>query len=744
MPVNVSPWARRATHRLRRLRLQIAVAAALLLLAILAICRAAEAQSLPPVVVETPKKQLKATPKAATKGPTTAPVTQPAAVPTGQSLALDPAATPPGGSLTVPTTAQAQAILARVPGSVVVVPDTAYRYSTPAATLKDVLYYVPGVFIQPKWGEDSRLSICGSGLSRNFHLRSIQLYMDGIPINTADGYGDLQEIDPTAYRYVEVYKGANALRFGANSLGGAINFVSPTGRDASLLAASADAGSFGFHRLQASSGGVSGPFDFFATGSWQEQDGFRNHSWGESTRASANLGYQLSPNAETRFYVNASDIMQRIPGSVTKSVALTSPKTAAAINVANDWQRNIDSWRLANRSVVRLSPTTSVEIGGFLVDRHLMHPIFQWLDYLYDDYGGFVRINDERWIAGFKNRLIVGSTVHNGEVDARQYVNGPSATKGALLSRSLDKSQNVSAYAENSLYLLPHVALVAGTQYLHAVRDRTDLFLSNGNQSGSRDFDIWSPKLGLLWEVDPTWQVFANVSRSAEVPSFGENSFTSIAFSNIKEQTATTYEVGTRGRRPDYTWDLAAYRMEIANELQCLFSSFGNCTVVNADRTVHQGLEIGFGVTVLKRIVAHGDRPDRLWLNLAYTLNDFYFDGDARFGDNVLPGAPRHFLRSELLYKHPHGIFFGPNVEWVPQAYYVDSANTLKTEPYAIWGLKLGFDDGGPFSAYIEGRNLSDVAYIASASIIDVATPALPLFEPGTGRAVYGGIKYRW
>jgi len=184
--------------------------------------------------------------------------------------------------------------------------------------------------------------------------------------------------------------------------------------------------------------------------------------------------------------------------------------------------------------------------------------------------------------------------------------------------------------------------------------------------------------------------------------------------------------------------------MEIANELQCLFSSFGNCTVVNADRTVHQGLEIGFGVTVLKRIIAHGDRPDRLWLNVAYTLNDFHFDDDARFGDNVLPGAPRHFLRSELLYKHPQGIFFGPNVEWVPQAYYVDSANTLKTEPYAIWGLKLGFENGGPFSAYIEGRNLSDVAYIASASIIDTATPALPLFEPGTGRAVYGGVKYRW
>ena len=52
---------------------------------------------------------------------------------------------------------------------------------------------------------------------------------------------------------------------------------------------------------------------------------------------------------------------------------------------------------------------------------------------------------------------------------------------------------------------------------------------------------------------------------------------------------------------------------------------------------------------------AHGARPDQLWLNVAYTFNDFHFDDDARFGDNVLPGAPRHFLRGELLYKHPRG-----------------------------------------------------------------------------------------
>lgn len=724
------------------MRLQIAVAIPISLTAFVVLPSGVHAQSqLPPMTVETKARKVpvKAPPKAAESVP--------AAVPLSPAEAGDPAAPPPGGSLTTPTTAQAEALLARVPGSVVVVPDTAYKNSTPAVTIKDVLDYVPGVFAQPKWGDDTRLSIRGSGLSRNFHLRGVQLFMDGIPINTADGYGDFQEIDPSAYRYVEVYKGANALRYGANSLGGAINFVTPTGRDASLFGASADIGSFGFHRLQSSSGGVKGPFDFFITGSWQEADGFRDHSWGESTRASANLGYQLSPDVETRFYFNVNDIMQRIPGSVTRSVALSSPTTAAANNVANDWQRNIDSWRIANKTVFRLSPSTSVEVGGFVVDRHLMHPIFQWLDYQYEDYGGFARMTDERYLGGFKNRLIVGANLHNGEIDNKQYLNNSnsgSAIKGALQSSSLDKSENASAYIENSFFFLPSVAFVAGTQFLHATRERTDRFLSNGDQSGQTEFDVWSPKVGLLWNVDPTWQVYANVSRSAEVPSFGEGSNSKgIVFTDLKEQIATTYELGTRGRRPDYTWDLAIYRAEIKNELQCLFSAFGNCDVVNTDRTVHQGIEIGFGAALLKSLIVAGASPDKLWLNVAYTLNDFRFDGDKQYGDNVLPGAPRHFLRSELLYKHPSGVFFGPNVEWVPQAYYVDSENTTKTAVYAIWGLKLGFDNGGPVSAYIEGRNLSDQAYIASASVID-QFKGESLFEPGTGRAVFTGVRYRW
>src|SRR3546814_6021035 len=85
-------------------------------------------------------------------------------------------------------------------------------------------------------GDDARVSIRGSGLSRAYGTRGLAMYFDGIPLNTSDGLLDFFEIDPSAYSYVEVFKGANALRYGSNALGGAINLITPTGEDAARLA----------------------------------------------------------------------------------------------------------------------------------------------------------------------------------------------------------------------------------------------------------------------------------------------------------------------------------------------------------------------------------------------------------------------------------------------------------------------------------------------------------------------------
>jgi iron complex outermembrane receptor protein len=640
-------------------------------------------------------------------------------------------------ALTVPDTVHATLDIQRTAGAAEVVPDSAFK-SGPANTIKDILGYVPGVVTQPRWGPDGRLSIRGSGLSRNYGNRGINMMMDGVPINTSDGLFDLFEIDPSAYRYVEVFKGANALRYGSNALGGAVNFVTPTGRDASRFDGRIDIGSFGSVRSQVSTGGASGGWDWFVTASAQREDGYRDHSKGHIERLNANIGYQFSSTAETRFYVNANSWRGRIPGEMTKAVSLSSPRAANPAWVLQDQQRNIDSIRVANKTMLRLDETT-VEFGLSAYRRHVKHPIFQWLDFTVKDYGAFARAVDDRVIGRVRNRLIVGVNLNNGTIDTEQFVNLPGAVKGALAASMVDKSKNLSTYAEDSLHLRSDLVLVAGVQYLHASRDRRDRFLSNGDQSGARSYELWSPKVGVLWDLDPAWQVFANVSRSAEIPTYDANSFATPASSGLNAQTATTYEVGTRGRRGEVRWDISVYRAEIKNELQCLTTSpFSPCSVVNAGRTVHQGIEAGLDAAILTSVAAPGDR---VVLNAAYTYNDFAFDGDARYGDNRLPGVPKQMLRAEALYRHPVGVYAGPSVEWAPGRYFADNANALSVDPYALLNFRVGFDKGKGWSAYIEVRNLTDKRYISSVAIAGVASSSSEIFNSGVGRSIYGGVR---
>ena len=96
-----------------------------------------------------------------------------------------------------------------------------------------------------------------------------------------------------------------------------------------------------------------------------------------------------------------------------------------------------------------------------------------------------------------------------------------------------------------------------------------------------------------------------------------------------------------------------------------------------------------------------------------------------------------------MLYKHPNGFYASPNVEWMPQAFFADNANSLTVDPYALLNFRIGYERETGWSGYLEGRNLFDTRYISSTITAGTATPASALFNPGSGRAIFGGLRYR-
>ena len=642
-------------------------------------------------------------------------------------------------SLTMPSPEAAAKELEQVPGGVNFIDAESYKRGR-ASTVKDALDFQPGVFVQPRFGaEEARLSIRGSGLQRTFHGRGLKLLQDGVPVNLADGGFDFQVIEPLAARYVEVFRGPNGLEHGSATLGGAINYVSENGYEAAPAQARFEGGAFGYLRGQAGAAGVHDRFDYSATLTHFSQDGFRAHAEQSNQRFFGNVGFRANEDRETRFYVTAVKTDSELPGSLTKAQLEADPGQAAAGNVALDQKRDFDLYRLANRTSLRLSQVSRVEVGAFWAYKHLDHPIFQVLDQKSNDVGADVRYESDRELAGRRNHLVVGLAPVVGFLEDNRFLN-VAGRRGARTAQGDTTSTNLDLYAENRHELRPGWTLSTGFQASWAGRDFEDDFLVNGDQTDLQEYTGISPKLGLLVDLSANSTVFVNAGRSFEPPSFGElANLGGDGLLQLDEQTATSVEAGSRGRAGRFSWDVVLYHAWLEGELLSLNDAVGNpLGTINAGRTLHSGAEAGFEVRF-------GQARSPFVLRQVYNWGRFVFDGDPVFGDNQLAGSPEHFLRTELLYQAENGFYGGPNVEWVPSGYPVDHANTLYADAYTVLGVKLGYRTSRGIAGFVEAKNLTDETYAATTGVIaDARGRDSAQFLPGDGASVFAGIEYRW
>lgn len=673
-----------------------------------------------------------------------APVSESASAPAASGTRLAPIVVtarknPDQSTLTQPDLPTARARLEQTPGGVGVVDAASYRGGR-VATLTDALGGATGVYVQPRFGaEESRVSIRGSGLQRTFHGRGLKLMQDGVPLNLADGSFDFQAVEPLSARYVEVWRGANALQYGAATLGGAVNFVSPNGYNSDDLRVRVEGGSHGYGRAQLSTGGVSDQLDHYVALTGFRQDGFRDHARQETGRLSANLGLTISPQAETRFYFGHVESRSDLPGSLTRAQLETDPRQASAGNVSADQERNIRWTRLSNKTVLQ-EGAHRLEAFAFVSDKRLNHPIFQVIDQHSTDTGVELRYVHAGELAGRDNRLTLGVAPSRGVTDEDRHTN----VGGAAVERTNQSRQtasNLELYAENQHMVRHDLALVLGLQHVRATRRLEDRFVAGTaadpvDEGFSRRYQGTNPKIGLRHDLSREVQVFANLSRSFEPPTFGELAGGVRPVANAA-QRADTFELGTRGRGTALTWDAAFYESRVQDELlQIALNSAGASTTVNAPRTLHRGIELGLSGDVA------APTPGRIEWRLNALWNHFRFRNDATYGDNRLPGVPRYFARAQAAYRFTSGTLLALNTEGAT-GYPVDFTNSFGTRRYAIWGLRASGDLRRGLSWFVDGRNLSDRRYAATSGVVrDAGGRDVAQFLPGDGRALYVGLDW--
>ena len=589
-------------------------------------------------------------------------------------------------------------------------------------SLRDTLAFSPGVYTQPRFGQEIRISIRGSGLSRGFHMRGLTLLQDGIPINLADDNGDFQELEPMFFDHIEVYRGANALRFGSGTLGGAINGVTPNGDNAAGLYLRGDIGSFDFYRGLASFGVGDEGANAWAAISADSHKGDRQHARRDSIRFNGNVGLRVSDNISTRFYGSMTTLDQELPGAMTRVAAFTAPRSG---NFTGDQARDINSIRIQNRTRINWG-NSHLDVGAFMNSKELYHPIFQVVDQVSMDRGVYARYDRAGDVWG----VTLGGESRWGSIDAKRFVN-LSGKRGVLTFDADQTARTTNIYGEIRVSPIENLTVIAGGIYADGFRKQSQIVPTAVTAQAS--FDAVSPKLGVLWEPATEIQFFANHSKSAEFPTFVE--LAQIAtFVPVREQTAWTTELGTRGKLGWVRWDVAVYRANIKREmLQFTVGPDIPAATFNADKTRHQGVEAAFSVTPTNWL-----RFRQIW-----QYSDFRFVDDAQYGNRRLPVVPVHVLRSEL-WLGDDDLHISPNVELVPQGAWADYRNTTRNAGYTLWGVSAGARIKNGVDVFVDARNLTGVKAIGDVSAAILATPASAIYYPVERRAIYGGVRMRF
>ena len=433
--------------------------------------------------------------------------------------------------------AEVEAQRALTPGGVTVV-EGEELYRRQISGLADMLRYVPGVWAESSSGsEELFFSSRGSNLdATDYDKNGIKLLQDGLPVTTADGNNHNRVIDPLTARYASVARGANALTYGASTLGGAIDFISPTARNSAPLSVFLNGGSHGSLNGRVTVGGAGDTVDGLLT-----VEGRQLGRLSRSQRPGT-----LGPVCQRRLAAVGDDqrATVRRPTSTTTSAcqalsraprSTADPDQASAAAIDGNYGKVVKTARVAAKTTWSLGANGSLAAGLSYEGQSLFHPIVNRIFVDFDgpgpnppvevfsllvdtdhrDLGAMVRY-DRRMGT---HDLLAGLNYGDGSVTGGNYRNNGGRPNG--ISEYVDNSaDSVEAFVVDRWRASDRWTAVFGAQVVSAGRDVRTTNATTGALSNPNDrYSSVNPRAGVIASLNDAGELYGNVSRLFEAPT---------------------------------------------------------------------------------------------------------------------------------------------------------------------------------------------------------------------------------
>lgn len=653
--------------------------------------------------------------------------------------------------------------------------DQSVLVSSRALTVNEALRKVPGVNVRDEEGFGLRpnIGIRGSNPTRS---TKVLLLEDGLPAMYAP-YGDnasYYHAPIQRYDRIEVLKGSGLLRFGPQTIAGAINYITPTPPDDPAGHVQLSAGTRGYGALHASVGGNGllvdlghkqgdgardntrlEQTDLFAKYQWQVDEHHALTFRGNALRERSEVGYSGLTDGELRnfgrgYYPFQDDLFDIRHSALSASHAWTPREGVQLLTSAYYSEFLRDWWRQS-------STTSDTQCGiafrdaryrGERVDPRGCNSAQGRLRNYYT-WGVDTRFSWDSSLFGTEGRSEVGVRWHE-EDQIRFQVNGtrPAARSGTFVEDNLRTAEAMAAFATTTFD-------VGAARITPSLRHEAIDFARRNRLAGGAAGDdtvrstTWG--LGLEWDLGAV-TAYASAHEGFAPPRVEDLIAGNGTSTTVDAEKSLNLEAGLRGRWQGIDLEATVFRNAFDNQI-VVGSIAGGSTPLAQGETRYAGLEFAAGLNRDALQTREGEFYANLavtWLPTAeqHTVLRRVDNGQAANGSaagNRLPYAPD--LATTFRVGYVRGSWDGSvEVQQVGRQW-ADFANTRhpvansdgqigQLDGHAVWNATLNWEpDLRGWSAYAAVKNLADRIYIVDR------TRGILLGNP---RQVVVGARYAW
>ncbi len=570
-----------------------------------------------------------------------------------------------------------------------------------AQRIDALLNKVSGVYMPTIGGEQHMMAI-----RQPISLKGLYLYLeDGMPIRTSGLFSNnaLIEINTANIYSIEVIKGPASALYGAEAIGGVINFLSQPVPLKKTLDVTTQINNTGYNKIDISGGRPTKKGGWLISGSYTNQkNGATEYS--DFHKKAIFIKKEFALNKKLKGYqtLNFIDYYTQMTGSLDSSKFFqqnfSSQQTFTYRKIkALRLRQNLEyNWNTNSSTTINLmyrnntmdqNPTYSIasttnptkfkgQINRNQFDAYVLDIQHNWnLKNLKSKLliGGYLDFTPQRLIAHYID-IIKDTAI--GKYTRYNY-----PTNDSLVTSYQTTLNNKAFYANYVYDINKYVRMNASVRYDDFKYVFNNL-LPSGTPSAINHFTNWTPKLGINFNRNHHG-VYVNYSKGFVPPQITEI-YNAVRVPFLLPQKFNNFEMGSWYQAKNIYVEVSIYQLEGTNEIISVRQTDGVNLNQNSGATKHVGIEYQLRYQLYPNweLLINGSNSKHNYINTLIKGADV--------SGNEMNAAPHNFTNFSATWK--------PNSKWRvsieemhQSKYFMDETNTTSYSGFDVFNIRVGY-----------------------------------------------------